>query len=239
MSTEFKGIFIKKKTILIFLLLVAIILASVVIYRVLIYDDIIAKIKDASVGMTVQYGNYEQDNVIRNGKEPIDWIILEKTDEKALVISKYALDNMQFYPTEKDTNYAESTIRIWVNSDFINSAFSIKENNRILETEVASEYSIESGLQKGESTNDKLFLLSISEAKMYFSSDSSRGTIATEFANVRGAATPYNGNCWWWLRTMDGDEYAAMISTDGDYSCYNAVSNDAAVRPAMWVNLKP
>ena len=42
---------------------------------------------------TIFFGKYEQDNNLENGKEPIEWIILETQDGKSLLISKYGLES--------------------------------------------------------------------------------------------------------------------------------------------------
>ena len=54
------------------------------------------KLKNAEVGDYITFGLYEQDNDLSNGKENIEWLILELKDEKALVISKYALDSKPY-----------------------------------------------------------------------------------------------------------------------------------------------
>lgn len=48
--------------------------------------------KEANVGEYVTFGHYEQDNDESNGKEDIEWLVLEKEDDKVLVISKYVLN---------------------------------------------------------------------------------------------------------------------------------------------------
>lgn len=58
-----------------------------------IYDKYkVEKLKVAKVGDYVFFGAYEQDNNTANGKENIEWLVLEVKDGKALVTSKYALD---------------------------------------------------------------------------------------------------------------------------------------------------
>ncbi len=49
-------------------------------------------IKQAVVGDTVYFGEYEQDANNGNGTEPIEWIVLEKDGDKALLLSKYGLE---------------------------------------------------------------------------------------------------------------------------------------------------
>ena len=50
----------------------------------------------SSIQDTVLFGEYEQDNITSNGKEPIEWIIFSKDDTEAFLLSKYALDLKQF-----------------------------------------------------------------------------------------------------------------------------------------------
>ena len=46
----------------------------------------------AGVGDSIVFGAYEQDDDESNGKEPIEWLVLEKKNNRLLVISRYALD---------------------------------------------------------------------------------------------------------------------------------------------------
>ena len=46
------------------------------------------EIRNKEVGETFFFGMTEQDNDIENGAEPIEWIILEKKEDNAFVISK-------------------------------------------------------------------------------------------------------------------------------------------------------
>lgn len=58
---------------------------------ILIFGEEIWQIKNAEVGDIFKFGSYEQDNDTSNGKEDIEWLVLEVKDGKALLISKYAL----------------------------------------------------------------------------------------------------------------------------------------------------
>ena len=86
----------------------------------------------------------------------------------------------------------------------------------------------------GNATTDKIFLLSITEAKKYFSSDDDRKALNS---------TRYTGTYLsWWLRSP-GDTYtdydiynAAYVKTDGSVSDYGYdVNYGSGVRPALWV----
>ena len=94
----------------------------------------------------------------------------------------------------------------------------------------------------GNNTTDKVFLLSITEANKYFSSDSARQCSATAYAKAQGAYTATsNGNCRWWLRSPGRySSDAACVNGDGSVISvgYGVSSSGGAVRPARWINLK-
>jgi len=84
--------------------------------------------------VSVTLGKYEQNNITQNGTEPIEWIILETQDDKALVISKYILDCQPFNEGFAECTWETSSIRKWLNSDFYDSAFSQGEKERIVKS---------------------------------------------------------------------------------------------------------
>ena len=89
---------------------------------------------------TVLFGSYEQDGDAANGKEPIEWLVLARDGDKALLLSKYALDHQSFMPfyepvTEPFT-WESCSLRQWLNSTFLNAAFSAEEQRRLLTTTV-------------------------------------------------------------------------------------------------------
>ena len=85
----------------------------------------------------------------------------------------------------------------------------------------------------GVSTTDQVFLLSISEAEKYFSSDSAR--------ECYFRTSKDNRKCAWWLRTPGSKlNDAAEIGINGKIYTYGSsvsLSNLIAVRPALWINL--
>ena len=75
-------------------------------------DYEMALLEQAEVGEKVIFGTYEQDNDISDGKEDIEWIILEKKDGKAYLVSKYVLDNKKY----GSVYWNASSIRKWLNN---------------------------------------------------------------------------------------------------------------------------
>ena len=196
--------------------------------------------KNAQVGDYITFGSYEQDNNISNGKEDIEWLVLEVRDGKALVISKYALDCKQYNEEYVDTSWENCTLRAWLNNDFYNTAFSDTEKNEICTTNIIAEDNFESGTDAGNDTQDKVFLLSISEVETYFSSDEERMCKPSKYAINNGVfeyVDSYEGNCWWWLRSPGTALNYASYIYGGGIVVYDGEGVDFghAIRPAMWI----
>lgn len=111
------------------------------------------------IGDIVNMGTYEQDNDMENGTEPIEWLILDIEEDKALLLSKYILCSEQYdYSSNSGGSWERSTIYSWLNNDFMNDAFTEEEKNHILFTKEN-----DSELNVGY-----VFFLSFDEAVEYF-----------------------------------------------------------------------
>lgn len=204
------------------------------------------KLKVAKIGDYVFFGAYEQDNDTSNGKEDVEWLVLEVKNGKALVISKYALDCQQYNTSCTDVTWEICSLRKWLNGTFINNAFSAEEQAMIPTVTVSADKNPDYSTDPGNATQDKVFLLSITEANQYFTSDKARKCVPTDYAIVQGAYTSDSykaggrDTCWWWLRSPGYDQNfcAANVFCDG-YVQRNSVEYECiAVRPAMWITLE-
>ena len=203
--------------------------------------------KICPVGGTFLFGAYEQNNSASDGKEQIEWLVLEKQGSKALVVSKYALDCKPYHTEHTDMTWKTCTLRKWLNNDFLNAAFSETEQGQIVSATVTADQNPSYGTSPGNDTTDRVFLLSIPEANKYFKTDSERICGVTEYAVAQGAYTSdfYSAGgkaaCLWWLRSpgLDSD-YAAYVNCGGGVNGLGyLVSNDRrAVRPALWIGLE-
>ena len=191
-----------------------------------------------SVGDIITFGRYEQDNNIINGKEDIEWIVLAKEDNRILIISKYALDCRPYNNEWVDVTWGSCTLRKWLNDSFYNNAFNSTEKARIRQTKLKND--------GGNDTEDRVFLLSISEAESYFNSNGARMCAPTDYAISHGITTSdswTNGGrsaCFWWLRSRASFSLnCAYIGCGGSVNCNGIrVDNDiVGIRPAMWINL--
>ena len=190
-------------------------------------------------GKYITFGSYEQDNNTSNGKENIEWLVLKVDGDKALVISKYALDCQQYNTSFTAVTWETCSLRKWLNGTFISAAFSSEEQTSIISSTVTADKNPSYSTSPGNNTTDKVFLLSITEVNKYFSSDSARQCQGTAYCYAQGAYKAA-GNCWWWLRSPGGNsDLAADVHYDGsvyDYG-YDVYSSFDAVRPALWINL--
>ena len=173
----------------------------------------------------VKFGNYFiNDN---KTKEPIEWRVLEVSNDKALLITKDAIDckpyNNEWRYIEcrditwgeyslrqwRDTTWGECSLRQWLNNEFINQAFSKEEQNKIILTNISNPKNPAFGTRGGNNTQDKIFLLSIDEAEKYFKYED-RVCKVTSYAKQQGA----------WIYEMKNDEEEYAGEKDYVGNCY-------------------
>ena len=184
-----------------------------------------------------EFGSYEQDNDLTNGNEPIEWQILEVQDNKALLLSSYALD-IQPYNTERaSVTWATSELRRWLNDIFLNTAFSKAERERILCSIVKAGESTNSEGKAGYDTIDAVFLLSTEEAQVYFENELMRRCDTTDY--LRNKTEEKSELSRWWLRSTGISRNSAPVVSYGGAVIGNGMLVDKynAVRPAIWVSL--
>ncbi len=214
-----------------------------------------AEVSEAQPGDTVRFGSYEQDNDESNGTEAIEWLVLDEQDGKLLLLSKYELDAKPYNTENENVTWETCTLRDWLNSTFYTTAFSTAEQERIATTRVRNEANPKYGMNGGNDTEDKVFLLSTGEATRYFDPDPDvydpvRCAKVTAYARAQGGfvykaeygwygTTEYDGNGYWWLRSPGAfDNRAALVCEDGKLYLYgrSAGLGDGGVRPAFWLD---
>ena len=220
-------------------------------------SDISYVFSNAKQGDIISFGSWEQDDNNLNGKEPIEWIVLSKTSDKMLVISRYALANLPYddYKTE-GTTWKKCALRKWLNGSFFDNAFSNTEKNMIKKVKLKNSDNPKYGSTGGSSTKDKVFLLSLEDvtnADYGFCSDANaiddkRLGEYTQYALIPRASVDYEElktrdglfTCRWWLRNSGNSSFsAADIDTlkRVDYSGMG-VNVREGVRPAIYIKLK-
>ena len=198
-------------------------------------------VKSINIGDSYVFGAYEQDNDSSNGKEGIEWIVLDKQGLSVLLLSKYALDGREYHTPRVSCTWETCHVRQWLNDSFLNEAFSPEEQSKILYTTVNADKNPLRSTSPGNGTTDKVFLLSIPEATRYFDSDRARQCRGTPYCYAQGAYEANNGCCLWWLRTPgDIPSTSVFVLYDGtvyDFGYFTYAGYDGAIRPALWLDL--
>ena len=209
-----------------------------------------------AVGDTVVFGAYEQDGNTKNGKEPLEWMILDIDGDKALLITAKVVDYVK-NTDSKTVLWSKCAVRTWMNDTFYKGAFSSADRKAILTTQVHTPEN-PYYLRGGCDTKDRLFSLSMEEVIQYFET---RGKIGDEFITItdpralteatpaalqkalkQGDCTAFDTHLSWLLRDT-GDTYCMadvfIYGTDPDDAMLNYTGDYMwdGVRPAMWVKL--
>lgn len=173
------------------------------------------------IGDEIKFGTYHNSD--------ISWIILDIQEGKALILSKYSLLSMRYHDKKKElVTWETCTLRKWLNNDFYKEAFNGRQKAAIETVSIDNTDDSKNGTKSENKTNDKIFLLSIDEAKKYFSSDDER-----KARNVNGSTA------WWWLRSP-GSYYITTAEVRGEGYINQrgyGVNYSNGVRPALWIDL--
>ena len=155
-------------------------------------------------------------------KQRIWWKVLAVRDNMAFIISCSCIGNLPYHAPGGFATWSKCSLRIWLNNEFINGYFTPEERTRILTCNNVAERRN----QVGDSTTDRIFLLSVDETTLC-----DANTRACGFA--------------WWLRSPGSTiktggvntynaafvDYSGKINTIG-CAIYD---NRIGIRPAMWI----
>ncbi|MDE5781386.1 MAG: hypothetical protein K2I03_07900 [Lachnospiraceae bacterium] len=229
---------------------------------------------DAVYADVYRYYSWEDDTTYHYFRyEPVKWRVLKTDGKKAFLLSDVILDAAICNEKSENgsTTWEQSKVRSWLNGydadsnqegidysniNFINNAFTDKEQSIIADTEVVNNDNFRYETEGGNNTKDKLFLLSESEvytkeAKVYgFSSngsiaDISRRCKGSDYAKAMGVAFGLESkgteeNCQWWLRSPgENSNCTAFVYVEGIVSVdgYFGTGDCNGVRVALNLNL--
>lgn len=196
--------------------------------------------KDES-GIYITFGCYPQG--INGEMKPIVWQVLKTEQDKMLLISKYALDNSFYHDVDEEATWEKCYIRRWLNRDFYNTAFTKRQQQQILATEIIAEKDKESC--DSFTVQDNIFLLSLNEAREIlgytsYERDSKYMGIdvcePTDYVMRFRKARIMEGSVCWWLRSGGAtNSRAAYVERDYPNSSGEDFYEELGVRPAMWI----
>lgn len=166
-------------------------------------------IKNSEIGDTIRIGENK-------------WRILDVQGNQVLLLKDLALSGMAYNNNPGDITWEQSTLRNWLNTEFLDVSFSEAEKNNIILTNVKNDDNPLYGTDGGNDTQDYIYLLSINELDQYID-----------------LIPDLKSNSW--LRSPGNQQNsAAFLSVNGhamEYG-YEASSEEFRVKPVMWFNLE-
>ena len=165
-------------------------------------------IRNGLIGDTGRFGKYE-------------WKVLAIENGKALITTAVGVYHKAYNTMDGPVTWENCTLRKWLNEEFFGE-FSEDEQALIATTWLENWPNPKYGTYGGNNTEDKIFLLSLAEARRYFADDDERAI-----------------SSWWWLRTPGQScTEVANVFSDGTISeIGNLAVNVRAVRPALWMSI--
>lgn len=195
-------------------------------------------------GNVVELGTYEQDGFRGNGKEPLQWVVLEydKEVQKALLITKFSIDCVVYQDNYGGVTWETSDMREWLNQDFFKNAFNRDELKIIAESCIETPNNLKYDTKGGRETVDKIFILSDEEFGKYLKSTEYAVGYTTQSARDSGVRSdPVSGAGNWWLRSSgESLVYVSVVDSLGELNSEGvyAYNYSSGVRPAMWINVE-
>ena len=205
--------------------------------------------------------------------EPLLWRVLEVRDGMALLLSHTAIDCEPFQEILTEVSWEDCSLRSFLNGyeaqmnasaidysaekdNFLDLAFSPDEQKAIIESSVRNEENYYFGMDSGDPTFDKVFLLAESELFIYDSSeihgfsprdevpDRAKQFEPTDYAVWKGVWYDADDNGYghvFWITRTTGYTHANVVYVDESGYMYNrgilVTCADAAVIPALFLDL--
>ena len=172
---------------------------------------------------TVTFGRYLQykDQYGIYNKEPVEWILVDRDEENALLMSKYILDAKKYNIEKPDfsdsqtrtyidvasvygTDWYHATLRKWMNETMFSDLFNESEKSIINVAYLDNTYEYDSSEYepRGNWSRDNLFLLNDTEFFYFFGKNDVnenskiKATRATEYVNKEIGLRSKGGNEW-------------------------------------------
>ena len=210
------------------------------------YEEELQMLATAEEGDIIPFGTMNTD-YIKSGDERIFWMVLDRQDDKVLLMSVSALAPGEFHNVYEENNWANCSLRQMLNGICYEEYISDYEKELIIETDTFTMNNAVYGTPGGRTVKDYVFILSAEEVEQYLPDAEDRNVQATQAAARDGVNVDikdgYNhesrdNNTWWWLRTMGEDgKKTVMVNQEGEivYEGRASTTGTGGIRPAMWV----
>jgi len=188
---------------------------------------------EGKVGDKYKFGTYEIDANTANGKEKITWTVLDKVDNKLMLLCDDIIDCKPFnHAFDESLTWEVSSLRKVLNLSIYADAFTDKEKVVVLEETIPADKNASFNTNPGPDTKDYMFVLSASEVEKYLTTVEDR-----KVSSKRYETSPYGMN--WWLRTPGASSgKVTFVDPSGNIRSEGGeCTMPFLVRPAIWVKM--
>ena len=186
-------------------------------------------------GDYVLFGSYEQDAILSDGPEPIEWLVLDVRDNAVLLLSRFVLEDIWYVKSfgyDESAKWEDSLLRVWMNTEFLSSA--LTEDESIMLGNPENDRKTET--QTDNIPRDRAFLLTVSELEQYLPDEKDR---CCQFSLYADSCLPRR-NAYWFISVSKEDGlYLGEVDPLGRILQPTLRRGDSqdGVRPAVWVSL--
>lgn len=196
------------------------------------------RFRNAGVGDVINFGKFPLSLMGQGYTDEIElsWKVIKRDGTRVLALCNDVIDVRRF----GGETWAESSLRYWLNNDFYNSCFTSGEKAMIPTVTVTTPANEETQVSGGADTNDKVFLLSIDEARAHLGDtqftdwalEKFRLTKEEEYRSWYKQNEPY-----WWLRSPGHLHDVCYVTRDRTIFTYADPDSLYGVRPAVWIEM--
>lgn len=198
-------------------------------------------------GLRFKNGEEIEENKVYYFKvEPIKWMVLQKEEDDMFLLCDQIIDINIF--DLKTNDYKESSVRKYLNDEFINKAFTPEEKQKIKETLIKIDESTleeDSEINTKEKCIDKVFLLSLEDIKnqdLGFDNNErfsiSRQKQGSDYSLAKGMCE-FCDKGWYYLRTSIIGEKTSVnyVYFDGNIGIIDVYYKDGGIAPAIHIKV--
>ena len=149
------------------------------------------------------------------------WLIVDKKGSKFLMVKSEPVSGYPYNDRDMDVTWEESTIRAFLNSEFMDMAFYPEMKETFVDAKITVADNEKYNTKGRKSTTDKIFLLNANQAEKYKS-------MLSNFLRD------------WWLIGPGGTQNTAQFVSYGNVMDYGYCVNTTKIniRPAFWLETK-
>lgn len=198
-------------------------------------------------GLRFKNGEEIEENKVYYFKvEPIKWMVLQKEEDDMFLLCDQIIDINIF--DLKTNDYKNSSVRKYLNDEFINKAFTPEEKQKIKETLIKIDESTleeDSEINAKEKCIDKVFLLSLEDIKnqdLGFDNNErfsiSRQKQGSDYSLAKGMCE-FCDKGWYYLRTSIIGEKTSVnyVYFDGNIGIIDVYYKDGGIAPAIHIKV--